>query len=52
MTLQLFPFEFPYTVYEENFIFFFISALKHSSRSGLGVVFCEEKKYKERQSPD
>jgi hypothetical protein len=25
MTLQLLPSEFPYTVYEENFIFFFIS---------------------------
>jgi hypothetical protein len=25
MTLQLFHSEFPYTVYEENFIFFFIS---------------------------
>ncbi len=27
MTLQLLHYEFPYTVYEENFIFFVISAL-------------------------
>jgi hypothetical protein len=35
MTLQLLASEFPYTVYEENFLFFFISVLyEHFPKDG------------------
>jgi hypothetical protein len=33
MTLQLLPSEFPYTVYEENLTFFFISADKQCAEN-------------------
>jgi hypothetical protein len=51
MTLQLIPYEFPYTVYEENFVFFFISAPSFSRQLGKACsarFLHKENKDKER----
>ncbi len=38
MTLHLIPSEFPYTVYEKNFVFFFISDLSGKSGRELATT--------------
>ncbi len=52
MTLQLIHSEFPYTVYEENSIFFFISELQDTARESVTTLYKEVGKLREKQSAD